>query len=267
MKLAPRGRRGEEASISVLPQGVARQTGRKALRRGHSRAWQALVALPNAYSAMIPTRRPLRADVHAELVSRVIRGDLAAGTSINENVLAQSLGVSRTPIREALLQLEDEGLCAFAPGKGWSVTSLTVQTVHDVYPIISALEVVGLRSSDSDRLAELVPELESLNSKIAAAANNAKKAQGADDLWHECLLSICNNERLLPIIRRHKRIVHRYEYFYMHDVNSVPMSVYEHAAIADALRRGQRDHAVALLEENWRTGMEALSNWLKQREG
>ncbi|MCZ7528349.1 MAG: GntR family transcriptional regulator [Acidimicrobiia bacterium] len=94
---------------------------------------------------MVIERRPLRDKVREEVLERLLRGVLPVGTNINEPELARELGVSRTPLREALLSLEREGLLDTHPGRGWWVAPLTPETVLDVYPIVGTLEALAVR--------------------------------------------------------------------------------------------------------------------------
>lgn len=207
-------------------------------------------------------RNPLREDIRLELVYRLVRGELPAGTSINEVALSQEFGVSRTPLREALVSLELDGLIEARPRRGWWVPPLTPKVAREVYPIISALEVLALELTAPEVLRAQLPALVELNETMRTASLDPVAAQRADDAWHDHLLSACPNGRLLDMIRTVKVVVHRYEYAYLNDERSVPVSVTQHAAIITAIEDGRLADATSALRSNWTHGMEVLLGWL-----
>jgi DNA-binding GntR family transcriptional regulator len=215
---------------------------------------------------MAISRRPLREDVKAELVRRLVEGSLPAGSDVREAELAEELGVSRTPLREALVTLEEEGFVEARPGRGWWVPPLNERVVLDVYPIIAALEVLAFRLCDPSALFSVVPQLRAVNERMRAAERDAVLAQRIDDEWHMTLLEACANERLLELIASHKLLIHRFEYAYMSAENSVPISAVQHDLIIDAVAAGRFEEAERVLDENWKHGMELLTRWLRRTE-
>src|SRR6516165_11700079 len=85
------------------------------------------------------TKRPLREDVHAALRIRIVEGQLLPGSRLQDVQLAGELGVSRTPIREALLRLAGEGLVENDPNRGFFVAPLRREEIREIYPIVWAL--------------------------------------------------------------------------------------------------------------------------------
>jgi len=210
-------------------------------------------------------RVPIRSQVRRRLLEGMLRGDPAPGSSINESGLSVLLGVSRTPLREALLNLVGEGFLSATPGKGFYVLPLSTKEVEDIYPIIAALEVLGLHASPSPtstqlkRLAEINAELESVRDDWEAALRQ-------DELWHRTLLSGANNRRLLETIRTLKYHAQRYESAYMRHSGRIIRSVEQHRAILRALRDGDREGAARLLEANWKISQDFLLPWLREEE-
>ena len=212
---------------------------------------------------MVIARRPLREAVRTAVIERLDRGDLPVGANVNEPELAEQLGVSRTPLREALLGLEHEGLLVASPGRGWVVAPLTAQIVFEVYPIIWALETEALRSSDPAGLQALTGELERLNTQLRAQGDPLERMR-LDDQWHALLLSACPNRRLVELVAAQKRIVHRYEFAYMSAPDSLPASTDQHGAIVAALRDGDIDRAAQHLEANWRHSVAAIAHLIDE---
>ncbi|MEM6570130.1 MAG: GntR family transcriptional regulator, partial [Planctomycetota bacterium] len=91
------------------------------------------------------TRTSLRQQAASELRSRLLRGDLAPGHRVNETAIAAELGVSQTPVREALLLLERERFLDSAPGRGFTVRPLDPDEVREIYPVLGNLEAFALR--------------------------------------------------------------------------------------------------------------------------
>ncbi|HEX8695339.1 MAG TPA: GntR family transcriptional regulator [Longimicrobium sp.] len=211
---------------------------------------------------MAITRVPLREQVHHAIIGRILREELAPGSRLSDSVLAGELGVSRTPIREALLRLEREGFLEVDVGRGFFVKPLSAREVREVYPILWTLEILALRTSPPPPRARLA-ELGRINAEMAGAAADPERRIDLDVEWHRALLEGCGNERLLEMIAGLKAVIRRYEYAYMQNAAHVPVSTGQHEQIARAVEDGDLETAVPLLEENWRFGMEDLLGWLE----
>ena len=207
-------------------------------------------------------RRPIRDQVRRVLLDGMLKGDPAPGSAINESELSQELGVSRTPLREALLSLVGEGFLHATPGKGFCVLPLSAKEVEELYPVIAALEVLALRSSAAPTAADL-KRLAAINQDLEGVQNDAEAALEADDRWHEALLARCDNRRLLETIRGLKYHAQRYESAYMRHSGKIIQSVAQHRAILKSLREGNLDDASRGLEANWRISQEFLLPWLR----
>jgi DNA-binding GntR family transcriptional regulator len=136
---------------------------------------------------------------YAAVKSRVLSGDIAPNTHIDEKQLAAQLGMSRTPVREALLRLQHEGLVTIARGKGIQVLSLSSVEMRGLYQAITAMEVMAVyilaeRRPDAETLAPLTDALARLE---AASQQQDLDAWGqADEAFHRALLQICGNRYL-----------------------------------------------------------------------
>jgi DNA-binding GntR family transcriptional regulator len=198
----------------------------------------------------------LRQNLRSTLLRRIVVGELEAGKPINESHLATQLKVSRTPLREALLQLEQEGFIRSDERRGFSVERLSAREIREIYPMIWTLEGLALRSS-AVCAHLLMPELARINLEFARA-RTSQRALDLDTQWHERLTSQSQNRRLLETISALRLGIRRYETVYMADTRLLPESVAQHNAIIDALREHDIDAAIKGLEKNWRFGMEVL---------
>jgi DNA-binding GntR family transcriptional regulator len=187
---------------------------------------------------------------------RIVGGELEAGKPVNESRLAGQLKVSRTPLREALLQLEREGFIRSDERRGFSVERLSAREVREIYPMIWTLEGLALRSS-AVCAHLLAPELAHINSQFAKA-RDPERALADDTRWHEHLTSQSQNRRLLETIAALRLGIRRYETVYMADTRLIPESVSQHNAIINALKAHNIENAVKCLEGNWRFAMEML---------
>lgn len=213
---------------------------------------------------MTITRVPLREQVHDAIVERIVREELGPGSRISDSVMAADLGVSRTPVREALLRLEREGFLEADPGRGFFVKPLRRSEVREVYPVLWTLEVLGLRTSPPPG-PEVLAELARINAELEAEAEPERRID-LDDRWHRVLVEGCGNEHLLAMIAGMKSMIRRYEYAYMQNAGFVPISTQAHEQIAAALCRGEVDEAARLLEGNWRFPLDRLLEWLERAQ-
>jgi DNA-binding GntR family transcriptional regulator len=207
-------------------------------------------------------RVPLRDQVHHQLVDRILRDDLRPGSRISDTALARELGVSRTPIREALLRLEREGFLEADVGRGFFVKPLSVREVREVYPVLWTLEVQALRDAgpaDPERVARL----HEVNARLEAETDPERRID-LDGKWHALLLERCANAYLLNLIASLKQVIRRYEYAYMQNAGHVPLSTRTHEHIAERAGAGDVEGAVPLLEGNWRSTRDSLLEWLRE---
>ena len=114
-------------------------------------------------------RTPLRVQIRRSLTEAILSGRLPPGDRVNETTLAEQLGVSQTPVREALLGLEGRGFLSSRPGRGFFVREFSARDVRDIYPVLATLEVLALESCEPPDRAALV-ELDRLNGSLRRLA-------------------------------------------------------------------------------------------------
>ena len=218
------------------------------------------------YSMQLALQRAnISEEVAEEIRRRIVDGTLAPGSRINEVHLARDLGVSRTPLREALAGLIHEGALTGIPRIGAFVKSLTIEECEQVYSIRALLDPEALR------LAGIPPkpridQLERLNAHIASA-KNAEKIIALDDEWHLLLIEGCPNRVLLDLISDFISRTRRYELALMREQKKVSIASEEHNIVIAELRRADLNAATKALRRNLQSGLEPIRRWLKQREG
>jgi DNA-binding GntR family transcriptional regulator len=211
------------------------------------------------------TRERLSADVHQEVLNRIVRGEIRPGQRLKDLELAEELGVSRTPIREALLRLEREGFISTKKHLGFTVKRLQESEIREVYPLVRLLECSALDSAPQP-CAEKLRKLNELGISLKQEGSDPLRRIELDSSWHETLIADSGNKHRLRIIGDLKRILLRYEYAFMQDDRLVSESVAEHDAIASALELGDRREALRLLASHWDRCTEAtLADFLASR--
>jgi DNA-binding GntR family transcriptional regulator len=209
-------------------------------------------------------KKPLRDDVYTLLCERIVEGKFPPGSRLPDVQLAAELGVSRTPVREALLRLVREGLVESDPHRGFFVAPLNRQEVLETYPIVWTLECLALQSCGPPT-PEQLQALRQINAEMEAVPADALRRQELDLRWHQTLIEPSGNQRLQEILTGLKQVVRRYECMYMQDPALVRRSFNYHSEILEALLKKRPKLAGQLLERNWRAGMESVLRRLDEQ--
>jgi DNA-binding GntR family transcriptional regulator len=210
-------------------------------------------------------RESLREKICETLVERILTGEIPPGSRINESLLSRALGVSQTPVREALLRLEGQGFLVVQPAKGFFVREFSEREVRDLYPVLAELEAMALKAAGIPP-AHTVDELERINQKLTGAAGRPGFAIETDDRFHTTLLSACPNEYLLDMIERSRRATYRYEYAYMHERDRIARSAGQHLRIIESLRASRLQEAIRTLRRNWLDSVDDVLRCLHESE-
>ncbi len=208
--------------------------------------------------------RPNLADTVADAIREmIVDGRLADGDRINEVQISAQLGVSRTPLREALNRLTSDGSLWAKPRHGYFVAPLTADEFVQLYELRPILDPAALRLGGLPSTAQL-DRLDAINKKLAAL-QKAERVVECDDEWHRELLAHGPNRVLLEMIDGVIRRTRRYELALMRERKRVVRAVDTHRQIIAALRRGDLGRACAALEQNMREGREPILEWLAAR--
>jgi DNA-binding GntR family transcriptional regulator len=217
--------------------------------------------MPNVDAADGVIRTTLRGQVLDRVRTLIVDWDLAPASNIGERDLCARLGVSRTPLREALLGLEAEGLLRSEAGRGFFVAALSIDEARELYPLIWTLESLAVEQGRP----AVTPALETLAARFRAA-RTPPRAVSADGAWHEALIAACRCPRTAAILRRLRTAAARYEYRYFSDLASIRASAGQHDRICRALRRGDWREAAATLRRNWEQGLDVILQGLTTDE-
>ena len=198
----------------------------------------------------------------AMLRGRILDGSVPVGR-INEVHLAAELGVSRTPLREALMRLVPEGAVTTVPRIGFFVQALSEEELDQLYPLRAILDPAALRLIGLPAPARL-KRLRKINSRLAAA-KTAEEAVKLDDEWHFELIGD-SNSILRGFIEQLIWRTRRYELGLMKGPANVASAVCEHEQIIAALEAGDLEDACALLAANLSSGKQAIVDWLRSQD-
>jgi DNA-binding GntR family transcriptional regulator len=208
-------------------------------------------------------RTPLRNEVYRAILERVYRGDLPPGTRVRDTVLASQLGVSRTPVREALLRLAREGVVAADMGRGFTVGRLDPVEMRETGAILSALECLALEAG-GEIPAERLARLSEIDGELGRTRGDVDRCIELDEEWHRTLLQGCPNGRLRDIIVTLWQVPRRYMRAYLRDAGRVSLSTQHHARIIEALRRNDHATAAERFSHHWQRGIEELGAWIER---
>ncbi len=212
-----------------------------------------------------PATRSNLSDALADrLRDMLVDGEIEAGSRLNEVHLAATMGVSRTPLREALAGLAAEGYVEVQPRRGFFARDLSRAELEQLYPLraildVAALEMAGIPS------AEQLDRLDAINARLKAGPTTVARIIDLDDEWHRTLLQHCPNTELLSMVDQSILKTRRYEHAYMRQVENVRVATEEHDAVADALRAENLVAAGNALRINLSSGLEAIVEWLESR--
>ena len=207
------------------------------------------------------TRNPLRDEVYRQVLDRVHRGDPAPGARIRDSALALTLGVSRTPVREALIRLARDGVLEADMGKGFRVPPLDAREIGETGQVLGALESLALQLTP-DFPAEQLERLAEVDGHLEHTRGDPSRCVDLEDEWHRVLLERCPNGRLLELIVNLRQVSRRYLAAFLRDSSRVALSTLPHQKILGALREGDRTGALRLFALHWQRGIEQLQAWI-----
>ena len=191
------------------------------------------------------TKKPLSDFIFDELREEILSGNLKPGERLMEIKYAKSLGVSRTPFREAVRKLEKEGLVTVLPRRGAHVSMLSVKDLCDVLDIRCALDMLAIEKfTENAKDADLM-HLKSLIDSFARATedDNLQQQASSDVDFHEYIYTHTGNERLVQIYYGLKDQLYRFRILYLKEVFEPSAVSEEHYKMLDAIRTKNADIA------------------------
>ena len=193
---------------------------------------------------------PLRDVVFNTLRQAILRGEFKPGERLMEIQLANKLGVSRTPIREAIRKLELEGLVLMIPRKGAEVADITEKSLRDVLEVRKALEELAVQLACEKITQEELEELEKAGEnfkKVLKRSKDITEVAEADVRFHDVIYMATDNQKLILLLNNLREQMYRYRVEYLKREEAHPQLIAEHAAIIEYISKGEKKAATDVM--------------------
>ena len=176
---------------------------------------------------------PLRDVVFNTLRQAILRGEFKPGERLMEIQLANKLGVSRTPIREAIRKLELEGLVIMIPRKGAEVADITEKSLRDVLEVRKALEELAVQAGENFK-------------KVLKRSKDITEVAEADVRFHDVIYMATDNQKLIHLLNKLREQMYRYRVEYLKNPDVHEQLTQEHEEIVYHIKRREKVEATAV---------------------
>lgn len=221
------------------------------------------------FNIRIDEPKLLSEDIADSIRAAIIKGKFKPGEKISEGDLAESMGISRTPLREAFRKLENEGFIEIIPRKGAVVTGINPQEVNDLYEIKSTLEglaarlaSVNMREKDIEKLERINEELKDLIDK-----NDLEAFYRAHTKFHEVFVRLSANRRLIQMISNLNDHFKRFGIVSLTLPGQYENAIKQHGEIIQAFKKRDEKTVEEKVRTNVMTGGKVLAAHLRKEGG
>lgn len=211
---------------------------------------------------------PLRDVVFNTLRQAILRGELQPGERLLEIHLANKLGVSRTPIREAMRKLELEGLVLMIPRKGAVVAEITEKSLRDVLEVRKALEELAVKLACEKIQDEEIVELKAAAKEFENALKSGDVTifAEADVKFHDIIYHTTDNQRLIQLLYNLREQMYRYRVEYLKREDSHEILLAEHQRIIETIEKRDEKSAVEAVCTHIDNQVEAVSDTIRTKK-
>ncbi|MCX5515401.1 GntR family transcriptional regulator [Kaistia algarum] len=201
------------------------------------------------FDFVLDRRRPVADQIYESLKAAIVSVKLLPGTSISESRMCRHFGVSRTPVRAAILRLSEEGLINVYPQQGSYVSAIGLSDIRDGHFIRKSLELSILSEAAAQWTTQKSLEARAIVARgaDAVAAGDIEAFHEADELFHQAFTVFANHPGVWPAILHAKTRLSRFIHLFGNS-ERLPIVIEEHLAILDALDAGDADEARARLD-------------------
>lgn len=208
---------------------------------------------------------PLRDVVFNTLRQAILRGELKPGERLMEIQLANKLGVSRTPIREAIRKLELEGLVLMIPRRGAEVAQITEKSLRDVLEVRRALEELAVQLACLRMTEAGLEELKAAAARFEAVLGDEDitVVAEADVAFHDVIYMATDNERLISLLNNFREQMYRYRVEYLKKKEFHSKLLSEHEQIIQAIADGESELATRITSQHIENQVEVVSDTLR----
>jgi DNA-binding GntR family transcriptional regulator len=200
----------------------------------------------------IQKREELRDQTYYELRKAILSGPIGPGTVLVQEQLAEQLGISRTPVRDALDRLANEGLVIRSPGGRMHVAPISLDELHEKYAVRQALETLALRLAAPNLVSQALPRLQGLVEEMrqAIAEGHTQRVIQAGADFHETIYTASGNHYLRQLLTTLNDAIRRYRHAAIDMPGRAAETLREHERIVEELSAGAVAAAERSLEEH-----------------
>lgn len=215
--------------------------------------------------------KPLREVIFNSLREAIIVGELKPGERLMEVQLAEKMGVSRTPVREAIRKLELEGLVEMIPRKGAHVAELSVKNIMDVLEVRASLDGLATGLSAQRITREEVEDLRHVNGQFSnyIEKGNLQGVVKKDIEFHDIIYRSSRNEKLMQLLNNLREQVYRFRVIYLKDLSNPKELLKEHTDILEAISLNDTEKAHEIAQHHIKNQEDYIIKSIKniRREG
>ena len=204
--------------------------------------------------------------VYQKLRENILNGHYKHGDELRETAVGKEIGVSRTPVREALRQLELEGLVVMIPRRGAQVANITEKDLNDVLEVRMALENLSIENACARMTEEQLDDLwkAAKNFEDTMAEGNLVKLAEADVTFHEVIYKSSDNRRLNQVLNNLREQIYRYRVEYLKDEETRNLLVKEHEEIYEAIKNRDLKKAKEISYQHIENQREAIIRSIRE---
>ena len=198
------------------------------------------------------SHKPLREIVYDQLKLEILEGKILPGTRMMEISLADRLGVSRTPVREAIRKLEKDGLVVIEPRRGAYASDVSISEMVDTMKVRAGLEALATAMAAERATEEGIEELTRIckaNEK-AVREDDIEGMISGDEDFHNCVIRLSNNKTLLQLSHIVQDLIVRFRYLYFRDSALYKVMPSDHKIILEAIRERDPEAAKSAAKEH-----------------
>ncbi|WP_214627012.1 GntR family transcriptional regulator [Paenibacillus agaridevorans] len=217
--------------------------------------------MPIPKNFVSPVRMSAKERAFSQIQRWIIDGTLQPGEKLIDAELADSLGVSRTPIREAFQLLEVQGLVSMHPGKETKVTEIEKDDILKMYSTMAALQALAAENTAKIIVPEQIEQLRSINLEFESAikSGQAYQAMETDEQFHNLVVELSDNPYVASFSASLQIHIRRFKYVFLkQSVTATQASVHEHSSIIEAFEMNDSERAQAMMKQNFIRPMQEL---------
>ncbi|MCW8860339.1 MAG: GntR family transcriptional regulator [Deltaproteobacteria bacterium] len=224
--------------------------------------------MPIPESSRPINRFSMREEVYSTLLGWIMEGELRPGEKLLDKDLAEKMGVSRTPVREALRRLEDKELVESSANRWTRVAEISLEEPEMIYPILWTLEELAVAQALENLTVEDFHRMETANAALEKALieSDPVSASRADSQFHDVYIERSHNHFLIAILQDLKIRYRRIEVAYFEGSACAMDSVAEHKLILEAFRSGELLRIQSMIRTNWQSSLGRLKDIEKRAE-